>query len=98
MTKWSTGRCARNLNLIIQTNGISTIQANETHKLLRDFEIQTDLQISAIKPDLIIINKKRENLENCGLCCPVGPRVKLKECEKEDKYLDLAKESKKLWR
>ena len=45
---------------------------NDTHKLLRDFNIQTDHLISARRPDLIIINKKKkkENLQNCGLCCP----------------------------
>ena len=31
-----------------------------THKLLWDFDIYTDLLISARRPDLIIINKKRE--------------------------------------
>ena len=28
---------------------------------------------------------------------PVDHRIKLKECEKKDKYLDLARELKKLW-
>ena len=28
---------------------------------------------------------------------PVDHRIKLKECEKRDKYLDLARESKKMW-
>ena len=28
---------------------------------------------------------------------PAGHRVELKECEKRDKYLDLARELKKLW-
>ena len=28
---------------------------------------------------------------------PAGHRIKLKECEKKDKYLDLARELKKLW-
>ena len=27
----------------------------------------------------------------------IDHRIKLKECEKKDKYLDLARESKKLW-
>ena len=31
---------------------------NESHKLLWDFEIQTDHLISTRRPDLIIINKK----------------------------------------
>ena len=33
---------------------------NNTHELLRDFDIYTDHQIPARRPDLIIINKKRE--------------------------------------
>ena len=33
---------------------------NDTHKLLWDFNIQTDQLIPARRPDLIIINKKRE--------------------------------------
>ena len=45
---------------------------NDTHKLLWDFDIQTDHLISARRPDLIIINKKKkkENLQKCRLCCP----------------------------
>ena len=41
---------------------------NETHKLLLDFDLQTDPLISARRPDLIIINKK-ESFQNCELCC-----------------------------
>ncbi len=37
-----------------------SVQGNETHKLFRDFDIQTDYLISARRPDLIIINKKKE--------------------------------------
>ena len=33
---------------------------NNRHKLLWDFDINTDHLISARRPDLIIINKKRE--------------------------------------
>ena len=33
---------------------------NDTHKLLWDFDIQTDHQISAGRPDLIIINNKKK--------------------------------------
>ena len=36
------------------------VQENDTHKPLRDFDVQTDYLISARRPDLIIINKKRE--------------------------------------
>ena len=39
-------------------------------------------------------NNKKENLQNSRLCCPGWPQNKT-ECEKKDKYLDLARESKK---
>ena len=38
---------------------------NDTHKLLWDFDIQTDHLILARRPDLIIIKKKKANLQNC---------------------------------
>ena len=42
--------------------------------------------------------KRKENLQNCRFCCPSWPLKKTpKECEKRDKYLDLARELKKLW-
>ena len=41
----------------------------DTHKLLWDFDIQTYHLISARRPDLIIMNKKKENFQNCRLCC-----------------------------
>ena len=43
---------------------------NDTHKLLWVFNIQMDHVISARRPDLIITNKKKENLRNGRLCCP----------------------------
>ena len=71
---------------------------NYAHKLLWDFDIQTDHLISA-RPDLIIINKKKEKktgkIVDFGI--PADHRIKLKECEKRDQYLDLARELKKLW-
>ena len=44
--------------------------------IIWDFNIQTDHLISARRPDLIIINKIKENLQNCRLCCPGGPQYK----------------------
>ena len=46
----------------------ASVLENDIHKLLWDFDIQTDHKISAKRQDLIIIIKK-ENLQNCGLCC-----------------------------
>ena len=67
----------------------------ETHKLLWDFDIQTDHLTSARQPDFIIINKKERTCRIVDFAVPVELRMKLKECEKRDKYLDLARELKK---
>ena len=45
---------------------------NDTHKLLWDFDIQTDQLISARRPDLIIINKTKQK----EICCSVWPQNK----------------------
>ena len=37
------------------------------------------------------------NCEIVDFAVPVDHRIKLKECEKKDEYLDLARELKKLW-
>ena len=70
---------------------------NNTHKLLWDFDIHTNHLISARRPDLIIINKKKRTCKIVDFPVPADHRIKLKECEKKDKYLDLVRELKKLW-
>ena len=73
---------------------------NDSHKLLWDFNIQTDNLIPIRRPDLIIINKKKKKKRICkivDLAVPVDHRINLKESEKKDKYLDLARELKKMW-
>ena len=70
---------------------------NDIHKLLWDFDIQTDHLISARRPDCLIINKKKRICKIVDFAVPADLRIKLKECEKRDKYLDLTRELKKLW-
>ena len=71
-----------------------SIQENEAHKFLWDFEIQTDLILTS-RPVLIVVNQK-----NKRTCRPVdfavsaNHRLKVKENEKRDKFLDFARELK----
>ena len=66
-------------------------QENDPYKLLRDFDIYADLLISAGRPDLIIKKKKRKRIfKIVDFAVPADNRIKLKVCEKNDKYLDLA--------
>ena len=41
--------------------------------------------------------KKKKTCKIVDFAVPADHRIKLKECEKKDKYLDLARELKKLW-
>ena len=63
---------------------------NDTHKLLGDFDIHSDHLISARRSDLIIINKKRA-CKIDDFAVPADHSIKLKECEKKDKYLVFAR-------
>ena len=67
------------------------------HKILWDFDIQTDHLILARWLDLVIVNKNQRNCWIVGFAIPADHRVKLKDGKKRDKYLDLAREQKKLW-
>ena len=73
---------------------------NDTHKLLWDFDVQTDHLISARRPALIVINNNNNNNQKrtgkiVDFAVAADHRIKLKECEKKDKYLNLARELKK---
>ena len=70
---------------------------NDTHKLLSDFDIQTDHLISSRRPDLVINNNKKKICKVFDFAVPADHRIKLKESEKRYKYLEIARELKKLW-
>ena len=72
---------------------------NDLHEILWEFNIKTDHLIPARRPDLIIINskKKKRICKIVDLAVPADHRISLKESEKKDKCLDLARELKKMW-
>ena len=76
----------------------ASVLKNDIHKLPWDSDIQTDHLISARRPDLIIINKQKKRIcKVVDFAVPADHRIKLKECEKKDKYLYLARKFKKPW-
>ena len=74
----------------------SSVLENDTHKILWGFDIQTYHLISARWPDILIVNKKKRICKIADFAVPADHRIKLKESEKKDKYLDLARELKRL--
>ena len=65
-----------------------SVVQNGMHKLLWDFEIQTDYLILARWPDLVTANKKKRTCRIVDFTILADHRVKIKESEKRDKYLD----------
>ena len=62
---------------------LAIVLENERHKLLWDFDIHTDHRISARRPDLMIINKKKKRIcKIVDIAIPADHRIKLKECER----------------
>ena len=53
--------------------------------------------VPAGRPDLVLINIKKRTCHPVDFAVPADHRVKMKESEKIDKYLDLAREPRKLW-
>ena len=56
-----------------------------------------DHLIPSRRPDLIIINEKMRIFKIVNFAVPADHRINLKESKKKDKYLDLAREIKKMW-
>ena len=65
---------------------------NDTLKLLWDLDIKTNHLISARRPGLKKQKKRTSKILNFAVL--TDHRVKLKESEKKNKYLDLASELK----
>ena len=75
----------------------ASILENDMHELPWDLDVQTDHLISARRPDLIIIKgkKRKTTCKIVDFAIPADNKIKLKESEKKNKYLDLAGELKK---
>ena len=62
----------------------ASVLENHTHKLLWDFDIQTDHLISVRSTNLIIINTKKKRIcKIVDFAVPTDHRIKLKEREKK---------------
>ena len=72
------------------------VMENETYKILRNFEIQTDRLVQAKIIVLLLINKKKITYHLVDFVFSADHRMKVKESEKLDKYLNL-RELIKLW-
>ena len=62
----------------------ASVLKNDTHKLLWDFDIQTDNLISARRPEVININKKKKRTcKIVDFAVPVDHKKKLKKVKRK---------------
>ena len=71
---------------------------NEEIKILWDINIQCHNLIEARRLDLIILGKKEQKRIIIDIAIPADVRVEEKEKEKVEKYQDLKKETRRLWK
>ena len=62
-----------------------------------DFSIQTDHVIEARRPDLVVVDKKRI-CKITDFAVPGDSRIEEKEKDKIEKYQDVGRELKKIWK
>ena len=67
-------------------------------KLLWDVMIQCDNMIEARRPDIVLTGKKEHVAMIIDIAVPADEDVDRKEKEKVDKYQDLKREIKRLWK
>ena len=88
MGKGIHGELSKRLNFDYTTkwyvHKTESVLENKTHKILWDFEIQTDHQIPPKRPVLVLIKKKKRTYHLADVTIPVDQRVKIKENKKID--------------
>jgi len=73
-------------------------EQNQEVKLLWDFTIQTDPEIHHRRPDIVIQKKKAKETIIVDITVPGDSNMLQKETEKYEKYQDLAREIKRIWK
>ena len=71
---------------------------NEEVKILWDINIQTDHVIEHRRPDIVVLEKKEKKAVLIDIAVPGDGRIERKEEEKMERYEELGRELKKLWK
>ena len=71
---------------------------NDQAKILWDFHIQTDKQVRANQPDIVIVDKDKKEATIIDIAIPNDVNIREKEHEKIDKYQPLSEELRRIWK
>ena len=76
----------------------SPVEENGRVKILWDFQVQTDHCLQHNKPDIIVVDKTKNEANIIDIAIPNDYRIAQKRLEKIRNYTDLSTEIKTLWR
>jgi hypothetical protein len=76
----------------------TAVAESATHKILWDFNIQTDNEIQARRPDIVVLKKSEKKCMVIDIAVPSDRNCSSKEDEKISKYQDLSIEIKRIWK
>jgi len=74
------------------------VAQNDEVKILWDMQVQTDHEIEARRPDIVLIKKKEATAVLVDIAVPGDTRIKAREEDKILKYQDLKREIKRVWK
>lgn len=75
-----------------------TVLENNYYKLYWDREIRTDIKINANRPDIVVYNKKKNEVDIIDVAIPLSHNLQATYATKINKYLELAAEIKQMWK
>ena len=70
---------------------------NDSWKILWDFTIQTDHAIEVRRPDMVIIDKTKNECKIIDFACPFDSTIDVRKKDKMKGYNSLKRELKKIW-
>ena len=92
------GKCGFHRNDKWYNHVPESVQENENYKLLWNFSIRTDHNIEARRPDLVLVDKSKKSCHIIDVAIPEDSGAKEKEAEKVEKYQNLARELRRMWK
>ena len=75
-----------------------SVMVNDDYRILWDFSVETDHTIEARRQNMIVEDRKNSHCKIIDFAVPYGGSVDDKEAEKIEKYQDLAREIRRIWK
>jgi ABC-type anion transport system duplicated permease subunit len=76
---------------------IIIIIENQRFKLYWDREVRTDIRVSANRPDILLYDKEKKEVDLINIAVPLSHNIQNMYAQKINKYAELATEIQQMW-